>query len=526
MAWPPCRLETHSALALNNYLCQPMGIVFRQSAKNAIVSAAGAVLGAIVILLSTNYIQKQELGFIRTFTNYAVAGGQLLIIGLNSTIGFYVHKYADEPLKKKKLITWALGLPTVILTFTTILYYILQPWIINQLQPGDRALQLRYYNWLPFYTLMFIYLAMLEQYLGSQLKVAAAAFMREVAFRLGYVALILLYAFGVVGIDTLITGNVLMYLLPVSAMFLLARGTKNFGFTMRSGIFSQTEVKEMAHFTWYHFLMASSILLINYMDQLLLPMYDKSGLVSAAIYGNAAFLISLLQVPYRALVPASYAVLAKAFADNDTAKAKDLFQRSSLNIFIATMFVSVVLCCNLQNVLNVIPPGYEAIIGVFLILLAGNLVNIATGMNDQVLSITNYYKFNFYLSLVLMVSLYFLLRFLVPVYGVYGAATATAITMIVFNLVKTFFIWRKLDMLPFSKNTLLIVIATAPALASGYFLPHFFSRVRHIYVNTLLDACLRSAAIMVVYLLMLLWLKPSADVEEYIAQIKKNKRLF
>lgn len=503
-----------------------MGIVFRQSAKNAIVSAAGAVLGAIVILLTTNYIQKRELGFIGTFTTYAVAGGQLLIIGLNSTIGFYVHKYADEPLKKRKLITWSLGLPTLILTFTTILYYILQPWIIGLLQPKDQALQLRYYNWLPFYTLMFIYLAVLEQYLGSQLKVAAAAFMREVAFRLGYVALILLYAFGIVGIDTLITGNVLLYLLPVGAMLLLARGTKDFGLTMRSGVFSRGEVREMAHFTWYHFLMASSILLINYMDQLLLPLYDKSGLVSAAVYRNAVFLISLLQVPYRALVPASYAVLAKAFADNDTAKAKDLFQRSSVNIFIATVFVAAILYCNLPNVLNVIPAGYEAITGVFLVLLAGNLVNIVTGMNDQVLSITNFYKFNFYLSLVLMMSLYFLLRFLVPEYGVYGAAVATSVTMIVFNLVKTLFIWRKLDMLPFSKRTLLILVAVVPALAAGYYLPHFFSQVRHKYVHALLDTCLRSGVIMVVYLLMLVWLKPSADLEEYLAQIKKNKRLF
>lgn len=484
------------------------------------------MLGAIVILLSTNYIQKQELGFIGTFTTYAVAGGQLLIIGLNSTIGYYVHRYADDPLKKKKLITWSLGLPTVILAFTTLLYYLLQPWIISLFQPGDQALPLRYYNWLPLFTLMFIYMTLLEQYLSSQLKVAAAAFMREVALRLGYIALILLYAAGIANMDALVTGNVLLYVLPVGAMLLLARTTRDFGFTLSRGIFSSGEVREMAHFTWYHFLMASSILLINYMDALLLPMYDKGGYVSAAIYRNAVFLISLLQVPYRALVPASYAVLAKAFAENDTPKAKDLFQRSSVNIFIATMFVAAVLVCNLQNVLHVIPAGYEAISGVFLLLLAGNLVNIATGMNDQVLSITNYYKFNFYLSLVLMVSLYFLLRFLVPVYGVYGAAAATAITMIVFNLVKTFFIWRKLDMLPFSKNTLLIIVAVAPALAAGYFLPHFFSQVRHIYINTFLDACLRSGAITVVYLLMLLWLKPSADLVAYIEQIKQNKRLF
>ena len=81
-------------------------------------------------------------------------------------------------------------------------------------------------------------------------------------------------------------------------------------------------------------------------------------------------------------------------------------------------------------------------------------------------------------------------------------------------------------MLPISKSTLLILAAALPALAAGYFLPHFFSQVRHIYVNAFLDACLRSGVILAVYLLMLVWLKPSPDLVEYLAQVKKNKRLF
>jgi type IV secretory pathway component VirB8 len=65
-----------------------------------------------------------------------------------------------------------------------------------------------------------------------------------------------------------------------------------------------------------------------------------------------------------------------------------------------------------------------------------------------------------------------------------------------------------------------------PALAAGLLLPHFFSQVRHIYINTALDAGLRSFAIVVIYVLMLLWLKPSKDLEEYLVAVRKNKRLF
>jgi hypothetical protein len=81
-------------------------------------------------------------------------------------------------------------------------------------------------------------------------------------------------------------------------------------------------------------------------------------------------------------------------------------------------------------------------------------------------------------------------------------------------------------MQPFSKNTLLVLLAALPAVAAGYFFPYLFSHTRHIYVHSFMDAALRSLVIIIIYMLMLLWLKPSKDMVEYLASIKKNKRLF
>jgi O-antigen/teichoic acid export membrane protein len=125
-----------------------------------------------------------------------------------------------------------------------------------------------------------------------------------------------------------------------------------------------------------------------------------------------------------------------------------------------------------------------------------------------------------------MGSLFLLIRFLVPQFGIFGAAWSTTITIVVFNAAKCWFVWKKLNMLPFSGRTIRVVAAAMPALAAGLLLPHFFSQVRHIYINTALDAGLRSFAIVVIYVLMLLWLKPSKDLEEYLVTVRKNKRLF
>ena len=265
-----------------------------------------------------------------------------------------------------------------------------------------------------------------------------------------------------------------------------------------------------------------------YMDQLLIPFYDHSGFSTVAVYSVAVYFISLVNLPFKAFIQASFSAFASAFAENKMDAAKDIFVRSSINILIATAGLAIIVVCNLDNAVAIIGTGknYSGLIPAFLVLLIGQLVNTATGMNDQVLSITNYYKFNFYVSVCISILLFILIRFLVPIYGILGAAWASTTTLIIYNTIKFFFVWKKVDMQPFSVNTLLIIIAALPALAAGYFFPYLFDANRHIYVHTFIDAAMRSTIVLVVYALMLIWLKPSPDLQVYLAQVKKNKRLF
>ena len=503
-----------------------MGVVFRQSAKNSIVVSLGAILGAVIIWLSTNYLSKSQLGFTRNLTSYAVTFSQILLLGLNSTLVVYIHRFANDANKRKSLLTFCLLLPIIITGIFTLCYFLLRSWILHHFQPQDQPFMQRYFAWLPLYTLFFMYMIILEQYLGSQMKVAISAFMREVVVRIASIILILLYGFGYVDFDVLVIGSVLIYVLPVLILLLLSIRIKGFGFSFHWGHFTKSEYKEMIHFTWYHFLLIISIPLIGSMDVLLLPLYDHKGFSSVAIYGNAVFFISFLQLPLKAMIPASFTVLAKAFAEGDMKKAKDIFVRSSINILIPTAGIAVLVYCNLNNAIMVIKNGYSEISPVFAILFIGNIVNIATGMNDQVLSIAKYYKFIFYLSLALVGVLYILIRILVPIYGIYGAAWSTTTILIVFNIVKCWFIWKKLDMHPFSKQTLSILVAAITALAGGYFFPHLFDQSHHVYIRTFWDVAIRSTVIIIIYMMMLLWLKPSPDLEEYLTSIKKNRRLF
>ncbi len=503
-----------------------MGIVFRQSAKTSIVVLTGAVLGALILWLSTRYVPKHEYGFTQDFAYKALTLSQLLLMGLNNTMVVYTHKFAGEPRKRALLLGYTFTIPLLLTFIFTIIYYLLRTGVLNFFQPEDVALMQRYFKWLPVYTLLFMYQTMLEQYLGARMKVAISAFLREIVLRLVNIALILLFGFGYISFTVFVIGTILIYAVLVGIYFLLSMKTEGFAFSFQRSRFTTAEYKEITHFTWYHFLLSASIILMSYMDMLLISHYDRSGFDSAAVYRVAIFFIAILYLPLKALSPASATVLMQALAEEDYPKARDIFSRASINILIPSVCLAVMLTCNLNNAVAVINKGYDGIAVVFLILLVGALFNIATGMNDLILTFTNYYKFNFYLSLVLIIVLFFLLKFLIPIYGIYGAAVSSTSTYVVFNFIKYLFIRKKLGMEPFSRKTLLVLVAGLPALAVGYFFPYLFEPGRHIYVHTFMDAAMRSTLIVIVFMLMLYWLKPSPDLSEYIASIKKNKRLF
>lgn len=489
---------------------------------------SGAVLGVLITWLSTNYIvNKQEFGFINgTFTRQSVTLGGFLLFGFNSTLSLYIHKYKEDYARRDALIGFGLLLPFITCLLFAIPYLGFKEWVVSHYQEQDRIVVSKYYLWLPLYTFFFMLLNMFEQYLVARMKVAVFSFAREVLVRVINIALLLLFAAGYIDIPALVGGTVLMYAVPIVYFSFVVPRTKGFGLSFRFSVFDKAEKIEMAKYSWYHFLLLFSMNLMGNLDILTLPFYDHSGLNAVAIYVVAQLLISFLQIPQKAMLPATYTAVAQAFTEDRIDEARAIFRRASLNIIIATVGVAIIIACNLDNAVALLKNGYGQIVPVFLILMVGKVLDISTGMNDQVLSITNYYKFNFYLSLGLIAVLYGLIRLLVPQYGIFGAAWSTTITLIIFNLAKFLFVWKKLDMVPYSKGTLLVIVAAAPALAAGWFLPNFFGTERHIYVNTFLDAGVRSTVIAVIYFVMLLWLKPSEDMVQYLANVRKSKRLF
>lgn len=495
-----------------------MGIVFRQSIKTAIVTSAGAALGLLVVYLSAIYIPKQELGFSRLLLNNALIGSQIVLMGMHTTLYTLIYKYTHTDERRKVLITLSLLVPVTLTILYTIVYFMVRDRILVLFQPQDIEFVNKYFIWLPLYTFSWSMIILLEQYLGSQMKVALAGFMKEIVLRVANILLILLFGYGLIDFHIFIIASVLVNTIPVLFLYLLARKTEGFGISVNWKLLSLAEFKSIADFAFFHLFLNVSVILLISIDTIMLASLDKTGVEAVAVYFVAGSILSIYQIPYKAMGAASTPMLNKAFESKNHAEVEDMFTRAGVNILIVTMGMAAIIIPNLQNAVLLLGEQYKSIALVVLILMVGRTADMAAGLNNEMLSISKHYRFNFYLTAALVVVIVLLNLLLIPRYGIYGAAWSSSLALIAYNIIKLVFLWVKMQLQPFSKGSLLVVPCALIAAGAGYFLPFMQSPV--------LDALVRSIVIIIIYAVLILIAKPSADITSYLKTVRNNKRLF
>jgi O-antigen/teichoic acid export membrane protein len=495
-----------------------VGIVFRQSAKSAIVIFAGAILGAAINYIYTFIFEKTELGLITNLTNQGAIMQVAVLMGVSSLLITYIARYPVGDPRRKVLITLCMGVPAVVTLLFTAAYALFRPEIVQIYQPEDQSAIRQYYYWLPVIILGWSYTSLLDLYLTSQMKAATGAVVREIVLRVCNIALIALFFFRLIDFPTFVVLMSLAYFVPVATALVIAARTNGFGFSTNFRAFSKSEYRQLAHFSWYHLLEGISFTVMGYIDSLMLAPLSAEGVASLSVYRNALFIATVMVLPLRAIIAASFPVLNQAYIDGDHTRLKGLYTRTGLNTLITGVGMFVVIACNLDNAVAIFPEGYEQLKPVTLILLAGKLMHMASGMSGEVTGLSKFYRFNFRVSIVLLVLVILLNRLLIPQYGIAGAAWGATIAMTVFSLIKMFFVWKKLGLPPFIRHSRSVLVAGILAGVFGWLLPAFMHPVA--------DALLRTLLIMGIYTAALLWLSPGTDFSNYVKGVLQRRKLF
>jgi O-antigen/teichoic acid export membrane protein len=122
---------------------------------------------------------------------------------------------------------------------------------------------------------------------------------------------------------------------------------------------------------------------------------------------------------------------------------------------------------------------------VFIIAL-GKLVDVAFSLNSEILVFSSYYRFNLLVTVCMSGMLIAANYFLIPVMGIEGAALGSAAVMLAYNLVKYGYLKWKLNLDPFSVETLKILVVGVGTVSALYLSPDLSNPFVSILITSLL----------------------------------------
>ncbi|MBC7890520.1 MAG: polysaccharide biosynthesis C-terminal domain-containing protein [Ferruginibacter sp.] len=453
-----------------------MSQIRRQSIISSVMVYFGFALGFFNTYLFTKEggFSKEEYGLTGIFIAVANLMFSLANLGMPSYI-FKFYPYYNDNLDKRKndILTWALLVALGGFCFVVIGGIYFKDLIIYKFGKNSPEF-VKYYYWIfPFGLGLTLY-SILESYAWQLKKSIFTNFLREVQFRAFTTILIVFTFIGLLGeFDLFIKIYSFTYLAIalILLVYLLSKGYIHL--TFKVSVVTKKYSKKIL--TLIKFIYGGTLVyaIAGVFDTILLASVSTNGLIAVAIYSLAQNMASLIQAPQRGIISSSIAALAQAWKDKDHNRIKRIYKQSSINQLIFSVGMFALIWLNFSDGIFTfhLQSGYLDARWVFFFIGLMRIVDMGTGVNSQIIATSTLWKFEFFTGIILLILTLPLNYILTKYYfDIVGPAIANLITFSVYNAIRFWYLQKKFNMQPFTKETLYTIILGITAFYCCYFL--------------------------------------------------------
>jgi O-antigen/teichoic acid export membrane protein len=196
--------------------------------------------------------------------------------------------------------------------------------------------------------------------------------------------------------------------------------------------------------------------LVNALDVIMIAQFI--GLKATGVYTTVVFLTSAIQVPYKSLIRVSSPLISEHWKNRNFSGMKLLYRQVSSVSLVIGLGLFICVWVNIDFLFSFLKPEFSDGIWVFFFLMMGRLLDMYFGLNGHIFTSSKKYKYDLIFTLSLIGVVYFLNLYLIPIYGIIGAAISTAVALILYNLGRLLFVYFAYSIHPFTWKQFLIII--------------------------------------------------------------------
>lgn len=489
-----------------------MGIIKTQSIYNTIIIYIGIGLGFIsTIYLYPNVLTPDEYGLTRLLLSVALLFTQFAHMGMNNiSIKFFPY-FEDKQNQHNGFFFLTLVVPFLGFLLFLGVFFLFSDLILDYYSDKSE-LFVEYFPFLIPLVLGILYFDVINSYVRARYASVPGSIIGEVVLKTVTILLLILFLFKWLSFYEFMVAFVCSYILkPLLLIVYLYRKGELF-LKPKFNFIDTTLFKRMGNYGLFSILGGMANLIVNNIDIIMLG--SLSGLANTGIYAIAFYVGSVIEVPKKAIGKIVPTVIAKNLADKDYAEVANIYKSSSINQVIPGALLFIGIWANLENLLAILPEEYSGAGIVILIIGAAKLINMGVGVNGVIILNSEHYRFDLVSTIFLVIISILTNYLLIPIYGIAGAALATALSILIYNTIKGVFLWVNFKMQPFTPKIITVVLLSGAVLFASLMV----DRIGSVYV----DIFIRSFTIAVIYSTGIILFNVSDEVNKIWTDIKKK----
>lgn len=488
-----------------------MGVIQKQGIQNTIITYIGIIIGFInLLIVQPHFLSPDELGLTRVLFSFSTILSTLIPLGVTNIIIKYFPVFRNPQNGHQGFPGFILLFFFIGYTLISLLLFLFKDVFVS-LYTKESQLFADYFNYVFPLSFFLGFNLVLTSYCFALFKTTIPSLINDILLRILSIVIIACYFIKTISLTQYVTLFVAIYGLQfiVLSIYILLHDRPSFKIDFSK--LREYKLNEIVSFGLLLSIVSFSSIGIKYIDAVVMAKYLPLSLV--AVYSIAAFIPTVIEAPLNSLDKIAGAKMAEAIVKNNHKEIQDIYYKSCKYLLVlgGGMFLGITI--NIKYLLSFLPPIYhQGTLAVFIISV-GTLFNMLTGSNTSLIFNSGNDKQGGIMLILIMIGAIILNILLIPIYGLEGAAFATAISSFFYNLFKYIFIWYKFKLQPFDRQTIYILLLILCCWGVNWFIPDT--------PNNILNILFHSILICLLYLIVIYNMKVGEELYSQIPFINK-----
>lgn len=479
-----------------------MGIVIRQAISSTVFSYIGAILGFLTVwFVNRAWLTSEQNGLLNLLISISLLTGSLSNLGMSGVTTRMFPRFRDKTSGHGQFLFYPLIITVVGFVLFLVLYFLLGDAFAERNLEKSRLFAENIYYLIPL-TLFIGIFYVLDAFSRSIYLTTAGVIVKEVLLRVVILIAAYIYHLNYISFDQFVLIYCSSFCAIAIAMAIYLYSKNEFNISIPKQPLQQEIKKEMIQVALFSVITGLSSLLISHIDKFIVN--DMLGLAYAGVFAVATYFGSIIQIPARSIIRITSSVIADAWNNNDVHHIANIYHKTCLNQTIVGLCLFLCIWLNIGNIISLMPEDYNHAGPVILVIALGYLIDLATGVNGVIIGTSKHYKYDTVFMFVLIAVTIATNLMLIPQYGLLGAALASCMTFLLYNLSRYLFILFKFKMQPYDMSFLKVLGIGLLAFGIAFIMP--------VIDNHYWDTIFRSGVFILIYFLMIYVASVSEDM--------------